>query len=300
MSKPIVRGIFVPVVTPFDVHGEVALEHFQANAKKWLRLGLSGLVVTGSTGEAVSLDVDERTRLWEAARALIPTDRLLIAGTGAESTRATIALTKRAAETGADLALIGTPSYFHPFMTVEALTAHYRAVADAAPIPVVLYNIPRFTRVEMSAAVVVELSRHPNIIGIKDSSGNVGLVGQIAARTADDFATVTGSGATLFPALMVGAVGGILAAANLAPAQYIEIVRLYEAGEYAAARALQARLIPVSNLIAARMGPAGVKAGLDMLGFYGGPVRPPLLPISDSDRAVLRATLAEAELIHDA
>ncbi len=299
MSKPIVRGVFAPVTTPFDVHGELSIEAFQDNLKKWLRWGLAGFVVAGSTGEGVLLDEEERVRLWKTARALLPADRLLIAGTGRESTRAAIALTRRAAEAGADAALVGVPAYYHPYMSVEAVAAHYRAIADAAPIPILLYNIPRLTGVEMSAAVIVELARHPNIIGVKDSSGNVGLVGQVVQRAGADFYTLSGSGATFFPALMMGACGGILALANVAPGQCAEICRLHAAGKLDAARDLQARLIALNTLLTIRLGPAGVKAALDLLSYYGGPVRPPLTPISDNDRAVLRATLAEAGLYHD-
>ena len=299
MPKLVVRGVFVPVTTPFDVHGELSLQAFQGNLQKLLQHDIAGVVVAGSNGEAALLDEEERVRLWEAARAALPDGRLLIAGVGRESTRATIALARRAAEAGADAVLAVTPSYFHPFMSVEALTAHFRAVADASPVPVLIYVMPRLTHVDMNAAVVMELSRHINIIGIKDSSGDVGKIGQITQRVRSDFYVLSGAGGAFFPSLMMGASGGVLTLGNVAPAQTVELYCRHAAGDWSAARDLQARLTLVNTLITARLGPAGVKAAMDMLGYYGGPVRPPLLPIAENDRVMLRAALADAGLLKE-
>jgi 4-hydroxy-2-oxoglutarate aldolase len=296
MSELDMCGVFPPVPTPFDTDGNLSVAALQDNLTRWSRFELAGFVVLGSNGEAATLDEKEKLHVLQAAREALPADSLLIAGTGCESTRATIALTRRAARAGADAAMVVTPWYYHPLMSVAALSAHFRAVADASPIPVLLYNVPHFTGVDMGAATVVELSTHRNIIGIKDSSGSVAKIGQIVQRTGKDFFVLTGAGAAFFPALTMGASGGILALANLAPAACVDIFRLHAAGDWEAARELQARLIPLNSLVSSKLGPPGVKAALDLLGYYGGPVRPPLLPPSDGDRAALRATLAEAGL----
>ncbi len=301
MSKPSPRGIFLPIPTPFNVDGDLAVGALRDNLTRWNRHDLAGFVIAGSAGEAALLDEDEKIRLWQAAREMIPQDRLMIAGAGGEGTRATIRLTRLAAEAGAELALVVTPSYYHLLMTPDVLRAHYLAVADAAPIPILIYNVPRYTGVNMNAATVVELSHHPNIIGVKECSGDLAKLGQVAQRTADNphFAVLAGMGGALLPALAMGAVGGVLMLANLAPAACIQIYRLYQAGDWAKARQIQARLVPLNTVVAKRLGPPGLKAALDMLGYYGGAVRPPLGPPSDSERAALRAVLAEAGLYNE-
>jgi 4-hydroxy-2-oxoglutarate aldolase len=299
MSQPSLQGVFPPVPTPFDIDGNLATGAMQDNLSRWNRFDLGGYVVAGSSGEAALLDEDEKIRLWQAAREVIPPDRLMIAGVGCESTRATIALSRVAAEAGADLALVLTPSYYHSLMTAPAIAAFYRAVADASPIPILAYNMPRYTSVDVSAATILELSHHPNIAGIKDSSGNLAKLGQVAQRTAGDFSVVVGTGGVFFPALVMGASAGILTLANLAPAACAEIYKLYRAGEWDKAREIQARLVPLNAMVTSRFGPPGLKVALDLLGYYGGPVRPPLMPPADGERAALRAVLAEAGLYSD-
>jgi 4-hydroxy-2-oxoglutarate aldolase len=299
MSQPSLQGVFPPVPTPFDIDGNLATGAMQDNLSRWNRFDLGGYVVAGSSGEAALLDEDEKIRLWQAAREVIPPDRLMIAGVGCESTRATIALSRVAAEAGADLALVLTPSYYHSLMTAPAIAAFYRAVADASPIPILAYNMPRYTSVDVSAATILELSHHPNIAGIKDSSGNLAKLGQVAQRTAGDFSVVVGTGGVFFPALVMGASAGILTLANLAPAACAEIYKRYRAGEWDKAREIQARLVPLNAMVTSRFGPPGLKVALDLLGYYGGPVRPPLMPPADGERAALRAVLAEAGLYSD-
>lgn len=299
MIKTRLCGVFPPVTTPLNVDGELATGALQDNLTRWNRYDLAGFVLAGSSGEGPLLDEDEKIRLWRAAREIIPPSRLLIAGTGAESIRATVMLTRLAAEAGADVALVNTPSYYHALMTPDALLAYYRSVADQSPIPVLLYNVPRYTGVDMNAATIIALSRHANIVGIKESSGNIAKLGQIVQRTGDDFSVLVGAGGAFFPALAMGASGGILALANLAMSACIEIYDLFKAGEWEQARQVQARLVPLNMVLVARLGPPGLKAGLDMMGYYGGPVRPPLEPPSDGERAALRAVLAEAGLYND-
>ncbi len=296
MGNLFFRGVFAPVPTPFDVDGSLDVDALQQNLALWGRYRLAGFVLVGSSGEAALLDRSEKRRAWHAAREAIGPGRALIAGTGCESTRATIELTGLAAESGADAALVITPSYYHVLLTPDVLAAHYKAVADASPIPIVLYNMPRYTGVDMNAATVVSLSHHPNILAIKDSSGNLARMSQIAQRAADDFTVLTGSGGAFFPSLAVGAEGGVLMLANMAPAACVEILDLYRAGEWDEAREAQARLVPLNTLISTRLGPPGLKAALDMLGYYGGPARAPLEPPNENDRAAIRAALAEAGL----
>jgi 4-hydroxy-2-oxoglutarate aldolase len=292
------KGVFAPTVTVFDpVTGEVDVVAFRRNARAWLQAPLSGLVLFGSTGEGPLLDEDERTQLLASVRELAE-DRLLLAGTGAESTRATVRLTRAAAAAGADAVLVHPPAYFKPQMTPEVLRDHYIAVADAAPVPVILYQIPpRFSGVELSAGLVGELARHPNIVGIKDSSGDLKTLGAFADACHRGCTVLVGNGAMLFSALEVGAGGGILALALLAPHECAEVFRLREAGDVAAAGRLQERIAPVHRAIVGGLGVAGVKAALDYLGMAGGVPRSPLKPLREKDRQVVRTTLEEAGLL---
>lgn len=289
--------MFAPAVTVFDpVTGEVDVVAFRDNARAWLAAPLAGLVLFGSTGEGPLLDEDERTRLLAGTRELAA-DRLLLAGTGAESTRATIRLTRAAAEAGADAVLVQPPAYYKPQMTPEALRDHFLAVADAAPVPVVLYRVPpRYSGVELDPGLVDELSRHPNIIGIKDSSGDLKTIGAYADACDRSCTVLAGNGAMLYGALEAGARGGILAVALLAPRECTEIYRYWEAGDGAAAGALQERVAPVHRALVGRLGVAGIKAALDLLGLAGGTPRPPLKPLPDKERKTVHDALETAGL----
>ena len=265
--------------------------------RRWNRYDLSGYVAFGSNGEVAYLTESEKLRVLETIRAAMPANKVLIAGTGCESTRETIALTQQAAARGADVALLVTPHYYITKMTPDALARHYEAVAEAAPIPVTLYNMPKYAHVDMDAALIARMARHPNIIGIKDSGGNITKLGDIVRLCPPDFQSLAGSAGFFFAALMLGAVGGVLALANIAPQQCIDLYRLHEAGMYQEAAALQRRLIPVNAAVTARFDIAGLKAALEMLGYYGGPVRAPLADLSEADRAALRAILQEGGVL---
>jgi 4-hydroxy-2-oxoglutarate aldolase len=214
---------------------------------------------------------------------------LLIAGTGCESARQTISLTQEAARIGADVALVLSPHFFT--MSSENLLSYYYAVADASPIPVVLYNVPKFTHLEMDAETIARAAQHPNIVGIKDSGGNITKIADVVRRTGPGFQVLAGSAGFLFASLTLGAVGGVLALANVAPQQAIDIHTLFEGGEWDQAAELQRRMIPVNAAITARFGVPGLKAALDMLGWYGGPVRLPLLGLDEAHQQVLREIL---------
>lgn len=299
MSQPAISlsGVFPPITTPFDAAGNVNYDALVANLERWNAYDLAGYVVLGSNGEAPYLSGDEKAHILAACREAIPSGKVLIAGTGCESTRATIALTRLAAEAGADTALVVTPHYYGPKMTPDALVRHYHQVADASPIPIILYNVPKATHLDMDAATIARGAQHPNVIGVKESSGNVVKLADIVRLCGPDFQVLAGTAGFFFPSLAVGAVGGVLALANIAPQQCIDLHRLHAAGRWAEAAGLQRRMIPVNAAVTARYDIAGLKAALDMLGYYGGPVRSPLLDLTGADRDALRAILTEGAIL---
>ena len=293
------RGVFAPVTTPFDpVTGDADVVGMRANLRAWLRAPLAGVVLFGSTGEGPILDEDEKVRLTAATRSMIDGGRLLLAGTGAESTRATIRQTQAVAAEGADGVLVQPPAYYKPFMTPDALRDHYLAVADASPVPVILYQVPpRFSTVELSAGLVGELARHPNIAGIKDSHGDLKSLGALVEACDGRAAVLVGSGAVLYGALEVGAVGGILAVSLLLPAECAAVCTAFAQGRLSEAGRLQERISPLHRAVVADMGTPGIKAALDEIGMHGGVPRPPLKPLREKDRAKMREALEAAGLI---
>jgi 4-hydroxy-2-oxoglutarate aldolase len=289
-------GILAPVVTPFDTTGAVDDAAFTANIRAHLAAGLHGIVVAGSTGEAALLDEEERGRLVELGRGVTPADHTLLVGTGAESTRAVIARSRAAAERGADGVLVVAPHYYGDAMTPDALREHYQRVADASPVPVLLYTIPKYMHFALPAEVVAELARHENIVGMKDSSGDAGLLRGYLASQSDSFKVLTGSGSLLGEALGMGAYGAILAVALFAPSLSLEVLHAARDGRASAMTAAQARLTPLAARIVGAMGVAGVKAALDEVGLHGGAPRPPLRAPAPAALNALRALLATAEL----
>lgn len=296
-EKLCLRGVFPPVPTPFDAAGRVDHGALAQNLARWNQVHLAGYVVAGSNGEAAFLTVEEKAQLWKAARAAIVGDRLMIAGTGLESTRQTIELTLMAADAGADAVLVVTPHYFASQMTPVALQAYYTAVADASPVPLLLYNVPKFTRVDLDAGTVARLALHPNIVAIKDSGGNIAKIADIVRLAGPNFQVLAGSGGFFLPALAVGAVGCIPAVGNIAPQECTLLQRLFEGGNQDSAASLQQKLVPVNTAVTARYGIAGLKAALDMLGYYGGPVRLPLQDLGAGERVVLREILTQAGIV---
>lgn len=290
-------GVFPPIPTPFDSNGDVAYQALVENLERWNQYDLAGYVVLGSNGEAPYLAIDEKVRVWEAARQAIPAGKLLIAGSGCESTRQTIHLTKEAARAGADAALVVTPHYYNTRMTAAALVQYYEAVADSSPIPILIYNVPKFTAVNLDAQAIARAAHHPNIVGIKDTSGNLVQLAEIVRLATPGFQVLAGSAGFLLAGLAVGAIGGILALANIAPIEAIEIYRLFEAGEWGQAADLQRRMIPVNAAVTAGYGIAGLKAALDMLGYYGGPVRSPLQSLTEGEKQGLREILRQGGIL---
>ena len=291
------RGVFTPIVTSFDEHGQVAHHKLEFNLGKWNQTGLSGYIVLGSNGENVFLNEQEKVDVLRTARQAIPKEKLMVAGTACESTVNTIALTEKAAEIGADAAIIINPSYYKSQMTARVLANHYRLIADASPIPIIIYNLPPATGIDLSADLLVELSQHPNIIGVKDTSGNMPKMGETIRRANPSFQVLAGSANFFYPSLSIGVTGGILALANVAPDESVELFSLFNVGEIEKGRDLHLRLLPVNLAITSRFGIGGLKAALDMVGFYGGLPRLPLLPLDDEGRQEMQSILKTAGLL---
>jgi 4-hydroxy-2-oxoglutarate aldolase len=293
-----IEGILPPIATPFT-DGRIARNRLRENLDRWNKTGLAGYVIFGSNGEAVHLDQEEMLAMVDAAKQNLPPDKLLIAGTGCQSTEATVRLTNLCAEQGAEAALIFTPHYYKAKMDAASLKRHYLSIADGANIPVLIYNVPQFTGVNVSPELVASLAEHPNIIGIKDSSGNIAQVGEMIATTPPppDFHVLAGSAGHLLPALALGASGGILALANIAPQECCKIFNDFRSGRHAEARELQLKLLAANKAVTAQFGVAGLKAALDMVGYFGGDPRPPLVPLGEDKKNELREILKRASLI---
>ena len=292
------NGIFTALTTPFGTDGGVAADHLRENIVRYNRVPLTGYVAVGSTGESVLLSRAEVEQVFSAVRDAAAPGRILIAGVGSESTPETISRSKAAADIGYDCVLVKTPSFFKSALTPDALVEHYRRVADASKLPVLLYAIPQFTGVALEPDLVARLAEHPNIIGIKESSGNVQRVGEIVAAVPEGFQVIVGSADTLYASLTLGAVGGILALADCLPELCIELYRAFAAEQTASARELNRRILPASKKLVRQLGIAGVKCAMDYRGYYGGPVRGPLLPLNAAQKreaeAVVNSLVATA------
>ena len=286
------HGIFPPLTTPFSDDGSLALDHLKENIARYNRTQLAGYVIVGSTGESVLLSSEETERVWEAARGAAAAEKILIAGTGTDSTEGTIGRTNRAASLGYQVALVKTPYYYKPQMTPHVIADHFLRVADAARIPILIYSVPQFTGVAVEAPVVARLAQHGNIIGIKESSGVIQRVGEIIHQAPEGFQTLVGGTSTFFPALAMGAIGGILAVACFAPEWCVELYAAAQAGDMPRARALQQRLLQPSATVVARFGVPGVKFAMEQMGYYGGPPRRPFLPLSDESKREVEKVLS--------
>ncbi len=287
----------VPAVSTFQPDGALDRAAFDFNLNAHLVHGVDGVLVAGSSGESALLDDDDRRTLLEWARERIPTDKWLLAGVGSESTRQTIARAKDAKDIGADAVLVVSPHYYLKRMTEAALLAHFRAVADASPLPVMLYNIPVYAHVVLSPALVHEMAQHPNVIGMKDSAGNVPVLQEYVKAQSESFRVLTGSGATVVPALDAGVAGAILAIALYAGPTVRLMIDAYRAGRRDEAAALQVRLAPIAADIGGALGPAGIKAAMAMAGLKGGPVRSPLLPLTAEESALVHQRLESAGVL---
>jgi 4-hydroxy-2-oxoglutarate aldolase len=287
-------AVFPPMPTPF-ADGEVDAKAVSANVTRWIRAGLGGVVALGTNGEAALLDEDESDRVLGAAREAVPRGRLLIAGTGRESTRATIAATRRAAALGADMVLVRTPSFFRSLMTPAVLLRHFTAVADASPVPLLLYNFPGQTGVNFSPDTIARLAEHANIAGVKETGTDAAQVAAFVDAAPSRFSVLSGTAPGFYAALCVGAVGGVIAAACVVPELCVRLHALTAAGRHAEGRELQRSLTPLAALITTTHGVPGLKAALDLAGYKGGEPRSPLMPLTADAKAQIGAALARLQ-----
>ena len=288
-----ITGIFPALVTPFEPDGRVSLRGVRENIRRYNETAVAGCVVLGSTGESVMLSREAADSVLAASIEVAAPAKLLIAGTGAESTSETIARTRRAAELGYAAALVKTPYYYKPVYKAETYIRHYRAVADASPIPVLLYSVPQFTGITLETPEILTLAAHPNIVGIKDSSGNIQRAAEIVAGARPDFQVLTGGAAVIYPALAVGARGAILALAAALPEKCAELFLLFQSGRHEQAKALQLELAVASKRIVSEQGIAGVKYAMDLRGYNGGLPSLPLLPLTEEKKQSSAAVISQ-------
>lgn len=296
MHKINLHGIFPPIATPFE-NGKIAFDKLEINIKKLSGTGIAGIVVLGSNGEYVYLSEKEKRDVIGAVVRAVPDNMPVIAGTACESAAETIRLTCDSAELGVRAALLTPPHYYGGKMTDEALTRFYTEVADNIPIPVLLYNVPKFTHLNLTAGLISRLSRHPNIVGVKDSSGNVNLLGQYLNNSEPNFNVLVGTAGVLFSGLTLGCVGGIVAMANVAPQACVKILESVNQGDVDKARRLQLKMLPVNNAVTLDFGISGLKAAMDMLDYFGGEPRSPLLPATEKEKKEIREILIHAGLL---
>jgi 4-hydroxy-2-oxoglutarate aldolase len=293
-----IKGIFPPVLTPFNARGDIDEGLFNENLQRYAGTGLSGIVVAGSTGEAPYLTERERLRLTELARKVVQPPEILIVGTGLESTRETIRLSREAVSRGADAILLLTPNYFRSRMNSDLLSTHFRTIADSLRRPIIIYNIPQFTGVRMEPAALAALSRHQNIAGLKESSGDIKYLKSILRAVKRNgrpaFRVLCGSPPILLEALRAGAAGGVLGPSDFVPELCVGLYESFQQGRMKLAKDFQQRLIPISQIIGGRYGVPGIKAAADFCGFHGGPPRPPLKPLPSRDRQIVIDAVRES------
>lgn len=297
MKLPPLHGVIPPMITPFHENGAVNYEAFVANIEKWNAAPLSGYLVLGSNSEAVYLTEAEKLRLIEITAQTAHPDRIILAGTGMESTRATLDLTNKAAEAGAHAALILTPFYYGNSMDDLALTTFFTDVADNADIPILIYNVTKFTHINISAKAVAVLSQHPKIIGMKDSSGNIPQLVAFQSVISEEFTLMVGTASAWYPALNLGIQAAIMALANIAPDECVRVQQAFDLGDQASAQTLYRQLLPVNTAITATYGVAGLKYAADLRGYCGGWVRKPLLPLHATAHDRIQEILMSARLL---
>ena len=297
--KKRLEGVFLPVTTPFDsATGEIAPISFRDNLRAWLDTGVHGFVVAGSTGEAPLLDESELVQLVEWARDIVPAENTLIAGTGAESTRAAVRAARAVAEAGADAVLVRSPAYYRARMDADTVRRHFEDVADSVPIPVILYNVPHFVPVDITPGLFAELGSHPNVVGIKDSTGDLKIIGAMLDAAPADCQVLVGAGSKLYAALEMGAAGGIVAVGCIAPRVTVQVYEQFRAEELGPAGAAQSKISSPHTKIVRDMGVAGVKYALDLVGYAGGDPRLPLRPLNEKGQRQVREELKRAGLLN--
>ena len=292
---PAISGILPALTTPFE-KGDFSAAQLKSNIEKFERIDLAGYLVLGSTGESVLMNDRERIEAVETVRASASEGKTIVAGTGMQSTRATIEFTNRAADAGAHYALVVTPFYFKKQMTAQNLEYYYREVAEGSRIPILMYNVPKFTGLDLPLKAILSLADHPNIVGLKDSSGNIALVSELIKACPADFVILQGTGSVLFASLMLGAQGGILALSNVAPAETVRIFEMVQSGDTERAREIQMRVITLNEVVVNTHGVPGIKCALDLIGYFGGHPRPPLQPVDQEIRDSIAQLLKDVGL----
>jgi 4-hydroxy-2-oxoglutarate aldolase len=288
------QGIFPPITTPFDQNGDLYFAKVRHNVEKWNRTQLAGYVVCGSTGESVMLTCEEKTRLWGAVRESAAPKKILIAGTGMESVRETVQLTNLAAGLGYQAAMVRTPHYYKNLLdNGPAQALYFRAVADQVRVPVIIYNWPQVTGIDIPAWTVRELAEHPNIVAVKESSGNLEKTMEMIRDAPEGFQVLVGSAPTLWPCLKVGAAGAILAFANAAPYTCLSILEAVRTREEEAGLDLQRRASPAAVTVTTRYGIPGLKYAMELNGYYGGPPRLPLIPVGPEARREIESAFRD-------
>jgi 4-hydroxy-2-oxoglutarate aldolase len=290
------EGIYAALTTPF-VGDDVSAEKAQENIRKLNGTGLAGYLVLGSTGESVFLADGESERLVEGVAAAAAPGKKILVGTARESARETISFTNRFARRGIAAALVRPPSYFRSKTTREALKQYFLAVADHSRLPVLVYNVPQNTGISLEPQLIVELAAHPNIAGLKESSGSLAFLEEVVREVPAGFHYLVGSGHVVYPGLEMGACGAILAVANAVPEICAEMFRLFKAGKKDKARKLQLDLVPLNKALVETYGIAGLKYAQDLRGYYGGPVRLPLLPLDEKGRGDIEIRMRSLELL---
>ncbi len=292
-----IKGVIPPMITPFKENGDVDYDGHIENMQHWNEDQLTGYLVLGSNSETVYLNEEEKLKLVELTVKHAKKDRLILAGTGLESTRETIRLTNKAADLGADAALILTPSYYYAMMNDEAQINYFSQVADQVKIPVLIYNVTAFTHINISVKAVRELSRHPNIIGMKDSTGNVPQLVSFLDVIPDDFNLLVGTASAWYPALGLGITGGIFALANCAPNECTQVQTAFDQGDLEGAREIYLRIFPVNAAVTAQFGISGLKYASSLTGYQSGFVRSPLLPPTEDEKDKIQGILKKAQLL---
>lgn len=290
------EGIFAPLTTPFEKES-ISPHRLTENIQKYNNTKLAGYVILGSTGESVYLSDDESESLVSECKKSAASEKKIIAGTARESTILTINFTNRMADLGVDAALIRTPSYFKSRLDDTALKHHFLSIADKTKIPIIVYNIPVHTGISLSPQVVIELSRHPNITGIKDSSGNLSLLGEVIPYLHEEFHFLLGAASILLPGLIMGADGGIITVSTVAPELSTDLYEMYKKYELKHAVQTQFKLIPLNKALIQTYGVPAAKYALDLMGFYGGPPRGPLQPLSEKGKREVRDIMTKIGLI---
>jgi len=290
------KGIFPPITTPF-INEEVAFDKLASNVEKWNKTELSGYVVMGSNGESAFLTRNEKLKIIEEVKTNSANGKTIIAGTGSDSIKETISLTNDAAKSGADFALVLTPSFFKEKMNDNSFIKYFTQVADNSEIPIIIYNVPKYTGVNIQASAVSVLSQHKNIAGLKSSSENIAHLSEIIYNSSNDFEVLVGTASVLYPGLLAGANGGVLALANIAPQKCLDIYKLFTENRNEEALQFQNKMIPVNRAVTGKYGVTGLKAAMDLLGYFGGNPRTPLNALNEIELNDLKNILVKAELL---